>query len=54
MSQIISDDSQTNAARQVGISARSTEPTAETLAALPTLLILVPCLIAGIWLLISR
>ena len=37
-----------------GNTARASEPTVEPLAALPTLLLLVPCLFAGIWLLISN
>ena len=37
-----------------GNTARASEPTVEPLAALPTLILLVPCLLTGIWLLISN
>tara|TARA_R110002072_G_scaffold243821_2_gene403174 strand:+ start:203870 stop:204034 length:165 start_codon:yes stop_codon:yes gene_type:complete len=54
MSSGIHDDNQPNNSLPVGMSIHFADPTAEMLAARPTLLLLVPCLIAGIWLLISH
>jgi len=53
MSAIISDD-QTPVLHQGSTSARTSDPTSEAITALPTLILLVPCLFAGIWLLISN
>ena len=54
MSAIISSNDHERTVMQSGNTARVTEPTAETLAAMPTLVLLIPCLFAGIWLLISN
>ena len=54
MSVVISHEDQADESTHAGFQAAPNGFYHESLAALPTLILLVPCLVTGIWLLVSR
>jgi hypothetical protein len=54
MSVVISHEDESDEPTHAGFLADTTSLTTASLAALPTLILLVPCLVTGIWLLVTR